>query len=124
MTANLTRATLYLRILCAVALVSLAFAHKPPQVLAAIIETTALQLPDGSYADLCIGERGTSIPGVPAGKCEACLLGGQTVLPPPSDCSWLIASFASLENRPVSDKAVPVASPVAQPRSRGPPAFS
>ncbi|MBP1851089.1 hypothetical protein [Rhizobium halophytocola] len=114
----------WLRLVCAVALLSLGFAHRPPQLLAAIIETASLQLPDGSYADLCLGEKGTHIPGVPAGACEACMLGGQTCLPAPADDGFLIRHFVALANPLVSEAVADNATAIGQPRSRGPPSLS
>ena len=115
------RLAVWLRICCAVALLSLGLAHKPPQLLAAIIETAALQLPDGSYADLCLGEKGTHIPGVPSGPCEACLIGGHVCLPPPHDDAWLIKRLAIFGHPPVRAAVLLPAEPGGLPRSRGPP---
>lgn len=112
------------RLVCVVAVLSLGFAHRPPQLAAAIIETVALQLPDGRYADLCVGEKGTSIPGPYLARCEACLLSGSTLLPPPTDASFLIRGCASLENRPVETAILHAGLSVEQPRSRGPPHYS
>lgn len=112
------------RLVCVVAVLSLGFAHKPPHLAAAIIESAALQLPDGSYADLCVGEKGTSIPGTHTARCDACLLSGSTLLPPPADAGCLIGEFAALENRLAGTVDLPAGLAVAQPRSRGPPVHS
>ena len=56
MKATITKAAWLTRILCAVGLVMFAFAHRPPQLLAAMIETASLQLPDGSYPWLWTAE--------------------------------------------------------------------
>ncbi|MCM2474936.1 hypothetical protein HGO38_15750 [Rhizobium sp. CG5] len=112
-----------LRTLCAVALLSLAFAHKPPQVMAAAFETVSLQLPDGSYADLCISEAGTKHPLINQ-FCEACMLSSTALLPTPDPNGWLLSSFASLQNSAATASEIPVALAVDHPRSRGPPSIS
>lgn len=112
-----------LRTLCAVAFLSLAFAHKPPQVMAAAFETVSLQLPDGTYADLCIGEAGTKHP-LATQFCEACMLSASALLPTPDPHGWLLSSFASLRNSAATPSDVPVALAVDRPRSRGPPSIS
>ncbi len=111
------------RMMCALAVLSLAFAHKPPQVMAAVLETASYVLPDGSYADLCIGDVAVKHPAA-SGFCEACILTAASILPAPPDEGWLLSAFASLDNEPVVADAGPGPESVERPRSRAPPAFA
>lgn len=112
-----------LRILCAFALLSLAFAHKPPQVMAAAYATVSLQLPDGTFADMCIGDTATKHPLVRQ-YCEVCALSSTALLPAPTGESWLLSQFAGLANAPVVFIERAAALPIERPRSRAPPVFS
>ena len=110
-----------LRILCAFALLSLAFAHKPPQVMAAAYATMSLQLPDGSYADMCIGDAATKHPFVHQ-FCEVCSLASSTILPLPDDGVWLKGCFASLKNELREQRLAPQGQVNLRQRARAPPA--
>lgn len=112
-----------LRMLCAFALLSLAFAHKPPHVMAAVYQTAQLQLPDGTYADICLNDTATKHPSM-SQFCEACALSSATVLPAPPSESWLVTRFASLDNAAVSKVEQISVSSIERPRSRAPPSFS
>ncbi len=112
-----------LRILCAFALLSLAFAHKPPQVMAAAYASVSLQLPDGSFADMCIGDTATKHPLVRQ-YCEVCALSSTALLPPPAGESWLLSQFADLANDPVTVTERPAVLTIERPRSRAPPVIS
>lgn len=119
-----TLAAMSLRIICAVALLSLAFAHRPPQMAAVVLETASLMLPDGKFADLCIGEAGMEHPAAAVVLCEACMLAGAIVLPLPDDGAWLITGLASLENALRERKGELAFLAIDRARSRGPPATS
>lgn len=112
------------RFLCVLAMLSLGLAHTPPRLAVAAFDTALLLLPDGTYADLCIGDEGRSHPGHDMAKCEACLIGGATLLPLPDDQSWLIDAFPCLDNRLSTSTAYIAVDAVSLPRSRGPPSFS
>lgn len=112
------------RLVCVIAMVSLGVAHTPSKLSAVVLETVSLQLPDGTYADLCIGHEGQRHPGHDMVKCEACLLGGSTLLPLPGDSAWLVSEFASVDNRPVETVITRQPVAIALPRSRGPPVLS
>ncbi|MCL6708399.1 hypothetical protein M8R20_15465 [Pseudomonas sp. R2.Fl] len=124
MVKRIAMAGLLARLMCVVAMLSLGVAHTPPQLAAVALETAALQLPDGTYADLCIGDHGERHPGQDLVKCEACLIGGASLLPLPDGEAWLISEFASLDNRPTEAVAIHQPAAVALPRSRGPPVLS
>ena len=112
-----------LRILCAFALLALAFAHKPPQVMAAGYATVSLQLPDGSFADMCIGDTATRHP-LLRQYCEVCALSSTALLPLPAGDSWLLSQFSGLANDPVGVAERPAVLPIERPRSRAPPILS
>ncbi|MCJ7995302.1 hypothetical protein J5N58_14040 [Rhizobium cremeum] len=78
----------FLRILCAIALFSVGFAHRVPDVQATEIVAAAIALPDGTVPDLClagsrggIGKDGYSL----NRSCEACLISAAMVLPLPAE---------------------------------------
>ncbi|SSC67425.1 hypothetical protein [Ciceribacter selenitireducens] len=112
-----------LRILCAFALLSLSFAHKPPQVMAAAYATMSLQLPDGTYADMCVGDAATKHPMVRQ-FCEACLLASSALLPLPDEGAWLLTSFTSLENQLGESRNPPERRTSLRQRARAPPAIA
>lgn len=81
------------RTLCALALLLVGFAHKPPVLHAQAIQAADLAhyaLPDGTLPDLCLSlEEGRSHhPGDQSFTgCEACRLNASTLLPAPADFS-------------------------------------
>ena len=78
----------FMRILCAIALFSVGFAHRVPDVHAADIVAAATQLPDGTIPELCLAgsQDGIGSQGYHLNRsCEACLVSGATVLPLPAD---------------------------------------
>lgn len=95
MTPKVKTATKILRIVCAMVFLSVGFAHRTPAAIAADVQSVVYSLPDGTFADLCIADRGQKHAN-PAGDCEACRLAGAVILPSPSDQSWLVSQFASL----------------------------
>ncbi|MCM2401706.1 hypothetical protein NBH20_11100 [Rhizobium sp. S153] len=116
-------ATLLMRMLCAIAILSLGLAHKPPQVMAAAIGTAALVLPDGTYADICVSHSAIKHPSATL-YCEACMLAGSTLLPQPDTDGWLLSSFPSLYNGQKAVVAHLVQKAVERPHSRAPPIVS
>nr|WP_099058008.1 hypothetical protein [Rhizobium sp. ACO-34A] len=116
-------ATLLTRMLCVIAILSLGLAHKPPQVMAAVIETAALVLPDGTYADICLSDSAIKHPSATL-YCEACMLAGSTLLPQPDTDGWILSSFPSLHNAQKAVIAHLVQKAVERPRSRAPPVVS
>lgn len=78
-----------LRLACAIALMCLSFAHRPPALANDVIPLAELSnyvLPDGSLAELCVpgseGDGKASHSGLGSG-CEACRLSAATILPSP-----------------------------------------
>ncbi|MDQ0421060.1 hypothetical protein J2045_002087 [Peteryoungia aggregata LMG 23059] len=114
------RATMCLRIFCAMVFLSIGFGHRMPAAFAADTQSVAYALPDGTFADLCVADQGQKH-ATPISDCEACRLASSVLLPTPPDHSWLISQFASL------DPIAPPQSPdrlrhlLDRPRLRGPP---
>lgn len=85
------------RILCALALLLVGFAHKVPVLDGYSVQSAGLSqyaFPDGSPHDLCLpgeaGGAGHSHPGFGSG-CEACRLSASILAPAPGDAAgWLI----------------------------------
>ncbi|ACE91303.1 hypothetical protein AMC83_CH02344 [Rhizobium phaseoli] len=123
MRQNGLKATLFLRMFCALSLLLLGFAHPAPQAVASDgYEAAAYVLPDGSFASLCVTVRDTGGKTVAfKPNCEACRLSASVILPTPDMGSWLERKLASLINPPIETAAVAGVSAVSRPNSRAPP---
>lgn len=129
----------FVRIFCAVLMLSLGFAHKPVE---AAIPTAAFdesyRLPDGTFAEICFGhaEQGSSVDSAGhagdasghldiSGKlfCEACLLASSILLPLPDTETWLLTSFVWLDNILHSERFLPDTTVPEKSRARAPPVF-
>ncbi|MBX5161028.1 MULTISPECIES: hypothetical protein [unclassified Rhizobium] len=117
------KATLFLRMLCALSFALLGLAHQPPQAVASEgYHAAAYMLPDGSFASLCVtvkdadGKTASFKP-----NCEACRLSATVILPAPDAGSWLERKLASLVNSPIETAAVTGARAVSRANSRAPP---
>ena len=117
------KAKLFLRMLCALSLLLLGFAHQAPQAVAGEgYHAAAYMLPDGTFASLCVtikDEGGKTVGFKP--NCEACRLSASVILPTPDAGSWLERKLASFVNSPIETSAVAGASAVSRPNSRAPP---
>ena len=85
------RLAIYVRILCALAVLFLGLGHQPP-AFAAVSSIPDLQslaaLPDGSLPELCLS--GTPEKhGTIDKRCEVCRIAQAFLLPPPADLGWL-----------------------------------
>lgn len=113
-----------LRIVCALLMLSLGFAHHPARAMAAALETfdPAYRLPDGTYASICResgnGEMPDAVP-----FCDACVLASSILVPSPDSAVWLITDFVSLANEHAAALTAPCHPRVERPRSQGPPVF-
>jgi len=119
-----------LRMLAALALLFLSFAHQPviarvlpPQIAAAYV------LPDGSVAEICFGLDGLGAEGGRGGHhdgrapvCEACRLSATAILPPPSDTGYLPVRSNEFCVRKDKIKAPVIVHPRLLPPAQGPPA--
>lgn len=115
------------RIICAIALLCVGFAHKTPVIESAIppVELAAYTLPDGTIPVLCLPSQDDS--GKHHGHdrgpvCEACRITASIVLPAPADSIGQAIVVGAEIKRPIRHEAFhrqlfpPNASP------RGPPA--
>ncbi|WP_051558753.1 hypothetical protein [Allorhizobium undicola] len=113
-----------LRIFCALVLLTLGLAHRPPPALADLQLSLALQLPDGSFSDLCLGDHGLADGhGDAAGlvPCDACILAASTVLPTAPDEALDRPYAGEFDNSFFSRFSLPDGGAWVEPRSRGPP---
>ena len=109
-----------IRIFCAMVFLSLGFAHKPPQAMASPFLSASYQLPDGSFADLCVSD--TAVKHAIGGTgCDVCRLASTALLPTPGPYHWLVTAFPSLVARLENTASCFVFEPIERPRSRGPP---
>ena len=110
MTRRMTRWAACLRILCAVALLSVGFAHRPAMAADApsAVELAQYVLPDGTLADICLNDMvdGKHKPAAPA-KCEACRIAGSLLMPAPADLAGVPLAFRSVSLLPGAEEALP-----------------
>ena len=88
MKTGMTRTALWLRIVCAVLLLCLGFAHKPLYAQPSSDPASSYYLlPDGTFASLCIDNADHGKPGKSwlGSGCEACRLSSSVLLPTPGD---------------------------------------
>lgn len=100
MSTRLTTMAIWLRIFCAVLLLSLGFGHKPAYAQTAPLSfDTAYVLPDGSFSLLCLAGADEGKPGKTGWHgCEACLIAGGALLPqPPVDHVPALKNFARID---------------------------
>ena len=116
-------ATMILRMFCAMVFLSVGFGHRMPAAMASQVQSFAYALPDGTFADLCIGDQGRKHV-KPASGCEACRLAGAALLPEPADQSWLLGQFGNLGEIVPAEPVVRSGHLLHRPRLRGPPRFA
>lgn len=119
-----------LRMVCAVLMLSLGFAHEP--VLAAPVAALdeAYRLPDGTFAEICSEHLPQNR--LQHGKheggailfCEACLLASSILLPTPLGDECLNPNPVSLENALLQPQETLTISDLRTNRARGPPSSS
>jgi hypothetical protein len=115
------------RILCAIALLCVSFAHKTPVIdtQAAPQHVTAYTLPDGTFPSLCSPDRddkGQHRGHDTGNGCEACRIASSVLLPAPADAIGAIIDVAIAQSLPIRREAFyrPLFPPNTSPR--GPPA--
>lgn len=88
MTKSRTTAGIVLRIVCAMILVAIGFAHKPlNSALASGPDMAAYELPDGTVASLCLPDEDGKTGKHHDNGCEACRITSSIAVPqPPRDC--------------------------------------
>lgn len=111
---------LWLRMICAVALLFLGLAHRPAVVIAqASPSELAYQLPDGTAPDLCVPQ-GTEKRVVTYPACDACRLSASVILPPaPEVISYLAPAAAPVYVVPTLEPIIARVDPATF--ARGPP---
>jgi len=116
-----------LRMVCAVLMLSLGFAHKPVQAAPVAAMDKSYRLPDGTFADICFEHlpQNQSQHGKHEGGailfCEACLLASSILLPTPLGDDGLTPNPASLENALPQEQEALTLSELRTNRARGPP---
>ncbi|MFT4158883.1 hypothetical protein [Shinella sp.] len=104
----MTGRALCLRILCAVALLFVGFAHQP--VFAAgpnVFELSRYVLPDGTIGDICLDDHVEGkVRHHLSAKCEACRIGGSLLMPVPSDVVGAVLAFRRVVVLPLGEEAL------------------
>ncbi len=98
----------WLRMACAIALLSVGFAHKPLDVQAlSQVELAAYTLPDGTVPDLCLpGDDGSGkLKHQMSHDCEACRLSASVVIPQPPAVGGAVMASAQPLLPPVRAEA-------------------
>lgn len=109
------------RVLCALALLFLSFAHLPAFATASMPGQTAeYRLPDGTFASLCLTHSGDEKPAT-ALICDLCCLTLGTYLSLPQGGKWQALDLESLSNPLFALQAVEQGHGRERPRSRSPP---
>ncbi|AWM25053.1 hypothetical protein N181_14180 [Sinorhizobium fredii USDA 205] len=117
------------RLLAAIALVLLSFAHKPSLALRADAALAAeYRLPDGSYAEICFGtdgvdHQGEKSPAI-APICEVCRLAASVLVPEPPQASVPADAGNWRAEQPLTEIQVAPAPLRLLPPPRGPPILS
>ncbi|TCN30416.1 hypothetical protein [Sinorhizobium americanum] len=116
------------RLLAAVALVFLSFAHRPSLIGTNAALAAEYRLPDGSFAEICFGTEGVDhedgkVPAV-APICEACRLAASVLLPDPPQASVPADKGNWLAVSPVTETQVALTPLRLLPPPRGPPILS
>ncbi len=108
MTRPTTRWAACLRILCAVALLSVGFAHRPASAdEPGVFELAQYVLPDGTMPDICLNDRVAGRTGhVTPTKCEACRIGGGLLMPEPADLTGTALAFRHAAALPPVEEAL------------------
>ncbi|MBB2754816.1 UNVERIFIED_ORG: hypothetical protein GGI57_005552 [Rhizobium aethiopicum] len=103
-----------LRILCAAALVFIAFAHQAPNAAAGRsgpAELAQYVLPDGTLPTLCVTVSDKSDQGqhdkTHSHGCEACRIGASILLPAPADVAGAPIPFAVAVELPIRPESFP-----------------
>ena len=119
----------WLRLLCALSLLLVAFAHRPLDPTAAgstfaSVDLAAFVLPDGSLPDLCLTGEVDGANHSAATHCEACRIVSAVDLPSPVDGYVVTRWLAAVELAVPQDArlAYPALRPGASPR--GPPSLT
>ncbi|MEW9616138.1 hypothetical protein AB3G45_20180 [Shinella sp. S4-D37] len=108
MTRRTQRWAACLRILCAVALLFVGFAHRPASATApTALELTQYVLPDGTLPDICLNDMvdGKTKHVTPV-KCEACRIAGAMLMSAPADLDGAVIAFRRFAALPLVEEAL------------------
>lgn len=96
-----------MRILCALALLFVGFAHQPLAIAETVpLDLAAYALPDGTLPVFCLTDKdgGQTDKHVHASDCDACRISAATLLPQPADIAGRTIEFAAVASiRPVAE---------------------
>ena len=108
MTRRTTTWAACLRMICAVALLFVGFAHQPASASApTALELAQYVLPDGTIPDLCLdGSVDGKTKHVMPIKCEACRIGSAMLLPAPADLAGAALAFRRVSALPLVEEAL------------------
>ncbi len=108
MTRWTTRWAACLRILCAVALLFVGFAHQPASATQpTALELTQYVLPDGTMPDICLNDMvDGKVKHVAPVKCEACRIGSAMLVPQPADFTGAVLAFRHISALPLVEEAL------------------
>lgn len=108
MTRGMTRWAACLRILCAVALLFVGFAHQPVSASQpGVFELAQYVLPDGTIPDLCLdGMVDGKAKHAGSVKCEACRIGSAILMPAPADLDGAVLAFRFVAALPLVEEAL------------------
>lgn len=108
MTGRMTSWAVCLRILCALALLSIGFAHQPASAAQpGVLLLSQYVLPDGTIGDLCLDDHvDGKVRHDTSTKCEACRIGGAMLVPQPADLAGTVLAFRTAAARPLVGQAL------------------
>jgi hypothetical protein len=117
-----SRFSALVRVACVLALILVAFAHRPAAFATEPFDAAAYTLPDGTIPDLCVpGNSGEG--DVHATGCEFCRLASGVILPEPKSEFWHLLAAGERIAPPASASAIPPLAAFLHP-VRGPPVLS
>lgn len=108
MTRRTTSWAICLRMLCAVALLFVGFAHQPASASQPdVFELAQYVLPDGTIPDLCLDGMvdGKAKHAMPI-KCEACRIGSAMLMPQPADLAGALLAFRHVSALPLVEETL------------------
>lgn len=107
MTKRMTSWAACLRILCAVALLFVGFAHRPASAAApTALELAQYVLPDGTIQDICLNDMVGKVKHATPIKCEACRIAGALLMPEPADLDGAVFAYADISALPLVEEAL------------------
>jgi hypothetical protein len=115
------------RIICAIALLFVGLAHRPPIIDGRAIplsEITQYTLPDGTLPDLCLsadGDHGKHHGQATPTGCEACRLSAAIDLPAPVDVVGQPVAWETAPATPPLNAVIPIPRVLPSSSPRGPP---